>query len=181
MSSHALYAHNDFQEEEMKYVTTNYEDNNILPYDANNETQFTETIIHILDRIYNERSELKDNSSFLKNLLDDSNSTLNRLCVDILSSNEVCSKLYNLFNEENYLMVTWGIFTHFISTPTGIILFTIWTLSSCCLNLFLMFICLILKPLRLFVLTKIISDLRRRYYFAKDSTELQLDFNNLKK
>ena len=106
---------------------------------------------------------------------------LMKLCMDFMHNNETCEHLYNLGKNERYFTLTWEItYRLFLVRPFGIFVFIIWTIILCILNFFILFLCTLLKPLRSFLLTKIVSDLRRRYYFTSDSSEMRI-IDQLKK
>ncbi|ACD03496.1 hypothetical protein MdSGHV037 [Musca domestica salivary gland hypertrophy virus] len=109
--------------------------------------------------------------------------SLVKLCMDFLHDNETCHHLYSLCNNEQYLRLTWEVtYRVFFERPFGIVLFVVWTVILCILNFVILFLCTLLKPLRSILLTKIVSDLRRRYYFTNDASELRVvDSNNIKK
>lgn len=109
--------------------------------------------------------------------------SLVKLCMDFLHDNETCHHLYSLCNNEQYLRLTWEVtYRVFFERPFGIVLFVVWTVMLCILNFVILFLCTLLKPLRSILLTKIVSDLRRRYYFTNDASELRVvDSNNIKK
>lgn len=104
-----------------------------------------------------------------------------KLCLELLHDPESCQHLYELCHDEEYLRLTWEItYRIFFERPFGIVLFVLWTIMLCVLNFVILFLCTLLKPLRSVLLTKIVSDLRRRYYFTNDS-ELRVVDNNIKK
>lgn len=109
--------------------------------------------------------------------------SLVKLCMDFLHDNETCYHLYSLCHNEQYLRLTWEVtYRVFFERPFGIVLFVVWTVILCILNFVILFLCTLLKPLRSILLTKIVSDLRRRYYFTNDASELRVvDSNNIKK
>lgn len=109
--------------------------------------------------------------------------SLVKLCMDFLHDNETCYHLYSLCHNEQYLRLTWEVtYRVFFERPFGIVLFVVWTVILCILNFIILFLCTLLKPLRSILLTKIVSDLRRRYYFTNDASELRVvDSNNIKK
>lgn len=114
--------------------------------------------------------------------MNNSTAMLMQLCLDFLQNNETCVRLYEMCRNENYLKLTWEITNRvFFQRPFGVVLFLLWTIMLCVLNFVILFACTLLKPLRSFFLTKIISDLRRRYYFTNDSSELRIVDNNVKK
>lgn len=98
-----------------------------------------------------------------------------KLCMDFLQNANTCEYLYQLSNDERYLKLTWEItYRIFFERPFGIVLFIVWTIILSILNFLILFLCTLLRPLRSFLLTKIVSDLRRRYYFTNDSSELHV-------
>lgn len=98
-----------------------------------------------------------------------------KLCMDFLQNANTCEYLYQLSNDERYLKLTWEItYRIFFEHSFGIVLFVIWTIILSILNFLILFLCTLLRPLRAFLLTKIVSDLRRRYYFTNDSSELHV-------
>lgn len=100
---------------------------------------------------------------------------LMKLCMDFMHNNDTCAHLYNLGKNEQYFSLTWEItYRMFLIRPFGVFVFIIWTIILCVLNFFILFLCTLLKPLRSFLLTKIVSDLRRRYYFTSDSSEMRI-------
>lgn len=104
----------------------------------------------------------------------DSNHVL-QLCQDILQNNETCDRLYSLFKDEKYYILTWEVTRRlFFERPFGLVLFLVWTGLLSVLNFGILFLCAFLKPLRSVLLTKIVSDLRRRYYFTNDSSEMRI-------
>lgn len=106
---------------------------------------------------------------------------LMKLCMDILNNNETCHNLYQIFKEERYVKLSWDITCKiFFERPFGIVIFVFWTVFLSVLNMVILFLCTLLKPLRSVLLNKIVSDLRRRYYFTSDSSELRVIDNNKK-
>lgn len=100
---------------------------------------------------------------------------LMKLCMDFMHNNETCAHLYRLGKDEQYFTLTWEItYRMFLFRPYGVFVFIIWTVILCVLNFIILFLCTFLKPLRSFLLTKIVSDLRRRYYFTSDSSEMRI-------
>ena len=98
-----------------------------------------------------------------------------KLCMDFLQNANTCEYLYQLSKDERYLKLTWEItYRIFFERPFGIVLFVVWTIILSILNFLILFLCTLFRPLRSFLLTKIISDLRRRYYFTNDSSELHV-------
>lgn len=123
------------------------------------------------------------NESSVKDDDDKEQPSLVKLCMDFLHDNETCYHLYSLCHNEQYLRLTWEMtYRVFFERPFGIVLFVVWTVILCILNFIILFLCTLLKPLRSILLTKIVSDLRRRYYFTNDASELRVvDSNNIKK
>lgn len=125
------------------------------------------------------------NSSLEQNSVDSNfwkNETmLIKLCEDLMKNNETCHQFYTLLKDEQYLTLTFEL-THRIlfQTSFGIVLLVLWSVILSVLNFIILFLCTLLKPLRSFLLTKIISDLRRRYYFTSDSTEMRIIDNGKK-
>lgn len=109
-------------------------------------------------------------------LLEDLNSTvLFRLCQDFLRDNSTCGYLYDLCRDEKYIRLTWEVTSKiFFERPYGIVMFLFWTVFLSLLNMVILFLCTLLRPLRSLLLNKIVSDLRRRYYFTNDSSELRV-------
>lgn len=105
-----------------------------------------------------------------------SNSTLLlRLCQDFLRDNSTCAYLYDLCRDEKYIRLTWEVTSKvFFERPYGIVMFLFWTVFLSLLNMVILFLCTLLRPLRSLLLNKIVSDLRRRYYFTNDSSELRV-------
>lgn len=98
------------------------------------------------------------------------------LCMDIIHNNETCVYLEELCRDESYLKLAWEITYHMIlKRPLGIFVFIIWTIIMGILNFLILFLCTLLKPLRSVLLTRIVSDLRRRYYFTNDAEMRILD------
>lgn len=132
-----------------------------------------------------ESAQLNESSSEVKDddKGDKEQPALVKLCMDFLHDNETCHHLYSLCNNEQYLRLTWEVtYRVFFERPFGIVLFVVWTVMLCILNFVILFLCTLLKPLRSILLTKIVSDLRRRYYFTNDASELRVvDSNNIKK
>lgn len=132
-----------------------------------------------------ESAQLNESSSEVKDddKGDKEQPSLVKLCMDFLHDNETCHHLYSLCNNEQYLRLTWEVtYRVFFERPFGIVLFVVWTVLLCILNFVILFLCTLLKPLRSILLTKIVSDLRRRYYFTNDASELRVvDSNNIKK
>lgn len=105
-----------------------------------------------------------------------------QLCEEFLENEKVCAHMHELLKNEQYLKLTWELTSRvFFERPFGVVLFVVWTLILCVLNFVILFACTLLKPLRSLFLTKIVSDLRRRYYFTNDSSELRVVDNNVKK
>lgn len=97
-------------------------------------------------------------------------STLKYLCQDILENNETCHHLIDLLYNEEYFSLTWELTSKIIlQKPFGIMWFIFWTISLCILNLVILLLCTMLAPIRGILLSRIVSDLRRRYYFTNDS------------
>lgn len=98
-----------------------------------------------------------------------------KLCLDLLNDTTICKNLHQMFLDEKYLQLTWEITVKlFFERPFGVVLFICWTLIMCIINLGILLLCTLLKPLRSLLLVKIVSDLRRRYYFTNDSSELHI-------
>lgn len=110
----------------------------------------------------------------------DNTTIIMKLCMDVLRDNATCTKIYNLCINENYFQLTWELtYRMFFERPFGIVIFILWTIILCILNFVILFVCTLLRPLRRILLVKIVSDLRRRYYFANDAAEMKIiDENN---
>lgn len=101
------------------------------------------------------------------------------LCLEFLHQNETCNKIYEMTKNEDYFQLTWEVtYRIFFEKRMGFIMFLVWTLFLCVLNFLILYLCTLLKPLRSFLLTKIVSDLRRRYYVS-ESSEMKI-VNNKK-
>ncbi len=138
---------------------------------------------HIANLVAESAAQLNESSSDVKDDVVKEQPSLVKLCMDFLHDNETCYHLYSLCHNEQYLRLTWEVtYRVFFERPFGIVLFVVWTVMLCILNFIILFLCTLLKPLRSILLTKIVSDLRRRYYFTNDASELRVvDSNNIKK
>ncbi|WBR61500.1 hypothetical protein [Drosophila suzukii associated hytrosavirus 1] len=181
--------------QEANHIALEHEENVLKNelVDTNNEK---DTIVRTLEELSEETTvlDIVENREFDEKIQDDllqldNSSTpstlkyvgkyIQGLCVDLLENETLCEQLVGLLKEENYLRLTWEL-THrlFFERPFGVVMFLVWTALLCFLNFSILFLCAFLKPLRSFLLTKIVSDLRRRYYFTNESSEMRIIDNN---
>lgn len=115
----------------------------------------------------------------LKNV---THSIVQKLCLDLMENQESCNELYQMIKDERYLRLTWDITVKlFFQRPFGLVIFVSWTIIMFVFNIVILFLCTLLRPLRSVLLTRIVSDLRRRYYFTNDSSELHIVDSNAPK
>lgn len=176
-------------EQKSDFITTspnsNIKEQDVLKSTDRNEDMYQQTTTDANIKT-TEKILLHTNGSISKiggkNSSQDINDTpLMKLCTDIFHNNETCFNLYDLMKNEKYLQLTWEITCKmFFERPFGVVIFIFWTVFLSLWNLLILFLCTLLKPLRAILLNKIISDLRRRYYFTNDSSELRVIDNNKK-
>lgn len=134
---------------------------------------FSNTDMLFIDIEYKNNNNNNTNSTFPTILME--------ICLSLLEDPQTCTQLYEMFKNENYLRLMWELTNRaFFHWPFAIFIIA-WFVGLIVLNFVTLFILALTRPLRAMFLTKLVSDLRRRYYFTNDSTELRVVDNNFKK
>lgn len=93
-----------------------------------------------------------------------------KLCMETLEHNETCIYLYKLCKDGNYLKLGWEvIYRMLLKGPTGIIVLITWMFLFFIMNLFILFLCTLVRPFRAFIVSKVRTDLSSRYFISNES------------